>query len=559
MGSLLLLLSWCCSFAQEFQVPIYKVPVELVTVRAAVRDRAGIPVLDLTADDFKIYEDANPQPIHTFALEFRESPSEVSSPVSEALPAGSMAEVTDHSPPHRISLVLDETSSWTGEPYTAMMRAVTEFVERGLTPGDQVAMLSGSGHVLYPFSDDKPQLIWQTREFFRQINPGRLPSSCPTLTDHQARSIAAFQGELSVTGDIEVRASAPLEVAVKETMYCANVDKPKLAENIVRSVARAQSSEATHRTYILLQTLRRHIRILRRFDSAKTIILISPGFLSQELVYDLQDVIEQALRAGVVLNTLDPSGLETQALSVAERPYVPIDMISAKQWLFEQDRQSKEQPLYQLAHDTGGLYYHNSNDLFSGLMSISRRQAFHYVLTYASPSVRRGGYHTIRLEVSRPGLQLDYRKGYHAPKEELSFERRRKEDILEAMSAPADINQIPIELSYNISRLADLHYDVGVTTRVDVRHIGFIEEDSRQRNDITLVLVALDEGDRYVDGLVKSVHLNLSPPRYAELRQGGLASTVKLQLPPGTYRIKAVVRESVRSEVGSLTRLLTIP
>jgi hypothetical protein len=127
------------------------------------------------------------------------------------------------------------------------------------------------------------------------------------------------------------------------------------------------------------------------------------------------------------------------------------------------------------------------------------------------------------------------------------------------MSSPADINQIPIDLSYNISRLEDLHYDVGVTTRVDVRRIGFTEEDSRQRNDITLVLVALDEGDRYVDGLVKSVHLNLSPPRYAELRQSGLASTVTLQLPPGTYRIKAVVRESVRSEVGSLTRLLTIP
>jgi hypothetical protein len=43
------------------------------------------------------------------------------------------------------------------------------------------------------------------------------------------------------------------------------------------------------------------------------------------------------------------------------------------------------------------------------------------------------------------------------------------------------------------------------------------------------------------------------------LRERGLVSRVELKLPPGTYKVKAVVRENAQGKMGSVTRAVEIP
>jgi hypothetical protein len=71
--------------------------------------------------------------------------------------------------------------------------------------------------------------------------------------------------------------------------------------------------------------------------------------------------------------------------------------------------------------------------------------------------------------------------------------------------------------------------------------------------------VAFDENDRYVDGLEKAMDLNLSDPSYAALRNFGFTSKVDIKVPPGRYKIKAVVRESVHSKMGSINKTIEVP
>src|SRR5262249_52903962 len=47
----------------------FKVPVDVVVVNLVVTDKQGNPVKDLTFDDFRLYEEGQPQRIHTLALE----------------------------------------------------------------------------------------------------------------------------------------------------------------------------------------------------------------------------------------------------------------------------------------------------------------------------------------------------------------------------------------------------------------------------------------------------------------------------------------------------------
>src|ERR1044071_10118128 len=47
----------------------FRGPVDVVVVNATARDGKGNPVSDLHKEDFRIYEDGQPQPIHTFSVE----------------------------------------------------------------------------------------------------------------------------------------------------------------------------------------------------------------------------------------------------------------------------------------------------------------------------------------------------------------------------------------------------------------------------------------------------------------------------------------------------------
>jgi len=541
----------------------YKLPVDVIVVNASVVDKKGNPVTDLTVNDFRIFEDGKEQPIQTFSLESygarSPSPPAGPKPAAEGKPALSeqQAEKADYTQSRYISIVVDDVTSPAEDHYVSMIEAVTKFIQRDMGPGDKVALTAGSGHAQYPFTGDKELLLTQVGAFARMLSVIRPPrSTCPVLTDLQAQRISEHPDDLDTRGD--------LRLAMEETMNCLSLrDVPqgdRLAVNHSLAMARAQWSETDVRIRTLIQTLRQHVRNLRHFEGRKSVVFFSNGFVFQALVYDLQALVDAALRSGIVLNTVDLRELYTAAPQATQRETLPPGMAGLRRTLNEEDMSSKDGTLNKLARDTGGVYFHNSNDLYEGLTEISARQSYYYILTYSAPSSKPDGrYHKIKVEISRPGLEVSYRDGYYAPKEELTSERRRKEDIQDALRAPGDVNEIPIEFSYNYYQLDDTRYQIALVTRIDVRAIRFQEEESRRRNQIVLVVVAYDEADNYVDGLVKTVDFNLTPASYSELLKQGIASKVSFQLAAGRYKIKAVVREGMQSKMGSVNRTVAIP
>lgn len=141
----------------------------------------------------------------------------------------------------------------------------------------------------------------------------------------------------------------------------------------------------------------------------------------------------------------------------------------------------------------------------------------------------------------------------------MSFQRRRKEDILEAMQTTGNLNEIPIDLGYNCDPEDDSHYDVSFLANVDIRHLHFLDEDSRHRNLIDVVVVVSDESGHYIDGLEKSIDFKLSDGSYADLLHEGLTTKVTFRLTFGRYKIKTVVHEAIQGKMGSLTKMIEVP
>ncbi|MCI0626051.1 MAG: VWA domain-containing protein, partial [Acidobacteria bacterium] len=498
----------------------FKVPVDVVVVNAVVTDKQGNPVKDLKVEDFRVYEDGKPQAIHTFALEsYKATQSQAGGRPAGAVPATEEDAGASH--PRMISLVVDDLTTSAPQYFHYAREALQKLLVSGLGPSDLVSLMTTSGSLNQPFTSDKELLLSLVGELHKKVGRSGVPrSGCPELTDLQAQQIRNEHPD-----------PMPLQVAIAETVICQHLENVLNAEQIgegaVRSAAAAQFEENQFRYRGMLASVRQHIRSLRHFDARKSLILISDGFLSDYVRYELQDVIDMALRSSVIFNTLDVRGLYTTNYEASDRVVAGVDnrsfaLLSRKPQMRIDDIRQQEDPLRQLSGETGGLHIGNTNDLAAGLRKIVDNQSFYYILSYATPNAKSDGrYHKIKLEVTRPGVQVTYRKGYYAPKEQLSFERRKKEDIIEALHAPGNLNEIPIQLSYNYFQMDDARYQLALMTQVNIRGMKFVEEDSRHKNLISLVVVAFDENDRYVDGLEKTIDLNLTSPSYSALLSRG--------------------------------------
>ena len=568
----------------------FRVPVDVVVVNTIVTDQKGHPVTDLTAEDFSIEEDGRPQTIQTFVRESYKS-IQVSSRVPNSGENSIVERQTTNkrkfsaNRPRFLSLVIDDvTSPASGDLYQTV-KAIKKFLTENLEAEDQVSILAASGRFQLSFTKDQDRLSEAVEMLPHKLNRQRVSRpDCPNITDLQAQRIFNNTDPLA------------LEVAISESILCgetsiggasgilsgasdggspfmrnANFSTLGISESTTMGQVNAERSVRFHASRIhqqnrnarekLLRVLGNYLRSLGHFDGRKTAVLFSGGFLSRELRFEIQKVIDSALRSGVILNTIDMRGLYTVSYQASEGSAIMAssDYLRPKLGMLQEDMQQKSLPLAEIAHETGGVFFRNSNNLFQGLKEITEAQSFYYVLTYAAPDNKPDGkFHKIKVTVDRPGLKITHRKGYFAPKQKQGFSALKKKEIVEALRAPGNLNEIPVKLSYNYYSTKPDTFQLDVYTSVDFKGLPFLDEKQFRTNLIHLVLVVFNEKNRYVGGQDKALDMKLGEMGYQSLLKHGLTSKVTLTVPPGRYKLKAVVRESVDSILGSSNETVEI-
>lgn len=569
----------------------FRVPVDVVVVRAIVTDR-GKPVTDLAVEDFTVFEDGKPLPIQSFT---RESYEIIRSHQPEVEPERAPADATDaeakRAPvagpaadrPHFISLMIDDVTSPSHGALKRTVDAVGKFVEERLQPGDRVAMVAASGKFHQPFTADRQRLLQAVRLLPRKLNRRQLVrSDCPAISDLQAQRIYNETDPLA------------LETAISEKLYCnqmaaggvfgssqggadqnprafrntnllslnlteGNSEQRRNAEVVVRAQASRIHRENEYWSRNLLDTLQQHLRSLQHFDGRKSLVLVSDGFLAQQLRYEMQGVVRAALRSGTILSTVDMRGLYTTSYRASEVAALATEATLSQMSMRVENMRVQSQPLAQLAQETGGVHFHNNNDLFGGLKQIADSQSFYYVLTYASPATASDGrYHRIKVKVSRPGLKITHRKGYFAPKEDPTYITLKKREVLDALRSPGNLNEIPVRLSYSAFPVGEDRYQVDVFTRIDFGRLPFLEEKDRKTNLLHLITAAYGGKGGYLGGQEKQLDLRLTRSGQQELAALGATSKFTLEAPPGEHQLKAVVRESVEATLGSVQEWIVL-
>ncbi len=563
----------------------FRVPVDVVVVRAIVTER-GKPVTGLTVEDFTVFEDGKPLPIQSFTresyevvrphdreIEREKAPADGTNGQSPPVPSDGPAS----SRPHFISLLIDDVTSPSHGALKRTVDAIGKFVQERVQPGDRVALVAASGKFHQPFTADRRKLLQAVRLLPGKLNRRRLVrSDCPAISDLQAQRIHNETDPLA------------LDTAISEKIFCnqmvsggvlgssqggrdqnprafrntnllsldltqGNSEQRRNAEVVVRAQASRIHRENEYWSRNLLHTLQQHLRSLQHFEGRKSLLLVSDGFLAQHLRYEMQGVVHAALRSGTILSTVDMRGLYTTSYRASEVAALATEATLSQMSMRVENMRVQSEPLAQLALETGGVHFHNDNDLFGGLKQSADSQSFYYVLTYASPATASDGrYHRINVKVSRPGLEVTHRKGYYAPREDPTYIALKKREVLDALRAPGNLNEIPIRLSYNAFPVGEDRYRVDVFTRIDFERLPFLDQQDRQTNLLHLITAAYAEKGDFLGGQEKQLDLRLTRSGRQELAVLGATSKVTLEAPPGVHELKAVVRESVDAVIGSV-------
>ena len=541
--------------AQE--IPL-QVTTNEVQVNVIVRDSHGRAIPNLKLGDFELYDEGKLQKISGFLTESSgpqpsAAPAETPAKQGEAAPPAPTAPATK--PTRYIALYFDDVNTQRFD-VRRLQIAAERFVNQGIFPGDRVGIFLNSAIAEnVEFTDDKAKLIAAIEKIQGLARvPGTTMEECP--------KISAFQAYMIVD---ELDPGA-LNAAAAEFAACMRGISMDIARDTARTRAEvilAQTRDTSQNTFYGLQEA---IKQLAKLPGKRILLLASDGFIAAEVEHAQDSVINQALRAGVVVDGLDTKGLLTSSPSATEGDVlagrVPPGTFNWKTHELGFEVMATDAPMSDLALSTGGKLIFNNNDLNLGLHQLLDVPETSYVLAFSPASdTLDGKYHKlkVKLAVGERGA-IQSRPGYYAltkkqAEEAMLTPQQKLDKEVSATDARADA---PVNVTTREGQLASGEKVLYVDLHVDIRSLHFQQQKDRHVQQFTFVAALFDSGGNLRSGKQAEVNLALRDASYNQLLPNGLSAELTLEAPPGNYRLRDVFQEAVDGKLAAASRPVLI-
>jgi VWFA-related protein len=517
--------------AQRTGQPLYqfKATTELVLVNVVVRDKSGGVRRDLKREDFTILEDGKPQKISTFDFENIETapgegPSQATLLVAAApdtKAAQPVAAATEDFRDRRLIVLFFDLSSMQPDETEHAVQAAQKFLDKQMTPADLIAVvtLASQLQVEQDFTSDRAQLT----AALTRLNP------------------ASGQGfEEGPTGDTEGTPDTGGSFTADDTEF-----------NIFNTDRRLDALQAISQT-------------LARVQQKKSVIYFSSGMNRTGLENQtaLRAAVNAAIRANVSIYTMDMRGLQAmvaggEASQASLRGTSPYSGASVR-GQFDSNFSSQE-TLSTVAEDTGGKAFLDSND-FSGVFNkVQEDTAAYYLLGYKSSNPARDGrYRRIEVKADLPGVKVEHRSGYYAPKDFTHFTRDdREQQIVDEMTSELPSTDLSVFLSAAYFRMDENKYYVPVSLVVPGSEIPFTRASDKDKATLDIAGLIRDQNNRAVGNVRDTIKLAVEETQ--DVRRKHVQYNTGFILGPGRYHVKFVVRENQTGRIGSFEADITVP
>jgi len=516
---------------------------ELVEIGVVVRDGRGHTVGGLSKSDFEVRDEGKRREIAAFSVETTTVPAgsaAAPAPVAGGLtPAPPAADL----PPRWVAMVFDDLNTPAADLYNAK-NAAKHFLRNGFSGNDRVAVFTIARGVVLPFTQDAAaaaeavdKVDYRQRKMISEI--------CPRLTPYD---VYLFANDRDPSG---------LEVKAQEYLNCSGIKCSGLrgrnnalpacfvdAESKVRGLALSAWEDVRIQSLGTLESLERIVDSLARMDGARMMLLASSGFLSGTMEADEDQIINKALRASVVMNTLDAKGLFTLDQGTATGEGASMASTLRQQEMGSTPKAALNDAMGNLADATGGLFFHDNNDLDRAFKELGMRPEVSYLLGIA-PEKLDAKYHRLKISLTAARhATVQARKGYVAaldtPKaREATALSRADREVL----ATSTVQQAPVTVMAAPEKAGDGRQLARLTFHVDIGKVQFHDRDGARAQRFHLIAVLFDAQGAFVAGIEGALELALKPASYGRLQQDGYDADVRLAVPPGAYHLRTVIVE----------------
>lgn len=515
---------------------VFRTGTELVLVNVVVRDRTGAIVRGLRQNDFVVTEDDKAQTITSFDFE---EPDRASA--DAPLPAVAAVLGTTLPPPRaaaqqpapaaearkvdmrgrRLMVLFFDLSSMEPEAVTRAVRAAHDYVDRKLAPADLigVASFSTSLRVDQDFTADR-SLLDAAIDRFGTAGSGGL--------------------EAGTTGDPEGTPDNGAAFTPDDTEF-----------NIL----------STDRRLEALQSL---CDALSGIDQKKSVVYFSSGMnqSGQDNQVELRRAVDRANRANVSIYAADMRGLQAMvpggdASQASTRGISAFSGASVANQFSQ--LASSQDTLTTMAEDTGGRAFHDSNAFGDVFDRVVADTSAYYVLGYSSTNTSRDGrFRRIKVRLKDTSLKLDYRSGYYAPRDFAHSTRDdREQQLQDQMQSDLSVTDLSAYLSTAYFRLGGSRFFVPISVAVPGYQVPFSRTTDKNHPTIDVLGLVRDERGRPAGRIRDTV--KIAPEKTDDLKRKIVQYESGLELAPGTYHAKVVVRENQNGTIGSYETDFVVP
>lgn len=545
---------------------VVRITSNLVQVDVVVTDQKGNQVIDLSPEDFEIFEEKRPQKITNFSY--------VSNQTASVKPVAPAAPVEDRNAPpvpaarlrpeqvrRTIALVVDDLGLSFESAYH-VQRSLKKFVDDEMQPTDLVAIIrTGSGMgALQQFTSDKRQLYAAIQRV--RWNPnGRVGiSAFAPITSSRANDF----GDESV--GIRGRAMGDLseeEGQFREELF--TVGTLGALNYIIRGL-----KDLPGRKSVLLITEGFSIYnlpsapALNRSDGASR----GPG--RERVVDSLRRLTDLANRASVVIYTLDPRGVQPLGMTAED------DLSGLSPQQIEESLNDRRSKFFEshsgtdyLARQTGGFAIRNSNDLNRGVRRVLDDQKGFYLIGYRPEETtfdpKTGGrrFYTLSVKVKRASLRVRTRNGFYGVANEVArtVPRNRVDQLVSALTSPFNTNGINLRLTSLFGHDPKGGPFVRSLLHIDGRDLTFTKDaEGWNKAVLDVLLITFGDNGTVVDHINKTYTLRMRGESYERALRHGFTYRVNLPVKKaGAYQLRAALRDSTSERVGSASQFIEIP
>jgi VWFA-related protein len=535
----------------------------IVPVRVVVRDAQGHAVLNLGKGDFKLTQDGKPQDIINFvavanAANFPSltNPPAASAGADTALGSPSTAAAVPVLPQRFVALFFDDVHL-NLQDLTRARNAADQFVHGSLEPADRVAVYTVSGQTQQDFTLDRDALHKTLLKLMpHAVTAGNSSAAgdCPPMDFAEADAIA------------NQNSTQVLTIATQDALACAYDNQPPFrpqAEEMASRTAEQMMFAADAETEAAMRRIREVVRRVSVLPGQRDVVLISPGFIYPSHEVELAEIIDRAIHANVVVNTLDARGLyapDMGDISVAAAHHAPgAQGILDSYRLADQTLESNV--LGELSDSTGGLAFRDSNDLNLAFRKMAAAPEVYYLLAYSPRNLKTDGhYHNLKVTLaSKENVTIEARHGFYAPSRVETTAQANKREIDDALFSEDALHDLPIGMQTRIEKTAAGGRKLDIVADLDIAHLHFHKAKGVNQEGLTLVAALFDSNGNYVDGTQKVLNFNLKDATLADLSKTGASSEIDLDVKPGLYFLRLVVRDSNDEHMSAENATVDVP